>query len=254
MIPGVKGLWTKMVKPRYGLTHLLLYTVVLVFFLTFAEFRLITQLLQSPLPNRQIAAEQAVSDTTAYRMDYEFTIDWFTQHIPVWEAALEPFRGKPDIQYLEVGLYEGRSAIWMLENILTHPTARMTGMDIFDGTFKERYFANIERSGLADKVNTITGYSQIVLRSLPLNSFDIVYIDGSHSEDDVLEDAVLSWRLLKENGVLIFDDYQLYGRYSDNPSFPKIAIDPFVRCFGEHLEVIHNSSQLFLRKKPSANN
>ena len=54
--------------------------------------------------------------------------------------------------------------------------------------------------------------SQVVLRRLPLETYDIIYIDGSHATSDVLEDAVLSYRLLKPGGLLIFDDYHWAGR------------------------------------------
>ena len=50
-----------------------------------------------------------------YKREYEFTSNWFTHNLPYWHPILEPFKGKPDVHYLEVGLYEGRSAIWMLE-------------------------------------------------------------------------------------------------------------------------------------------
>ena len=205
---------------------------------------------ESPVPDVLIVQDPLLPTPDAYLQDYEFTSDWFTLHIPVWEAALSSFQGVPDIRYLEIGLYEGRSALWMLENILTHPTARMTGLDVFEGPLKERYFANISLSGAADKVTTIIDYSQVALRKLPLDSFDIVYIDGSHDENDVFEDAALSWRLLKEGGILIFDDYRHVACFRhNNVAFPKVAIDAFYRSFKRQLEVIHNSSQLLLRKK-----
>jgi predicted O-methyltransferase YrrM len=153
---------------------------------------------------------------------------------------------------LEVGAFEGRSAVWMLENVLADSTARMTVVDVFDGPFKDRYLANIDRSGAAGKVNMITGYSQLVLRDMPLDSFDIIFIDGSHQEDGVLEDAVLSWRLLKEGGILIFDDYRWFGSSEQEiTGVPKKAIDPFVECFDDHVDVIHNSYQVVLKKRTS---
>ena len=33
----------------------------------------------------------------------------------------------------------------------------------------------------------------------------IVYIDGSHRPEDVLTDAVMAWKLLKEGGIMILD-------------------------------------------------
>ena len=214
---------------------------------------------QSPLPDIVAAeiATEGIPDSIAYQKKYDFPgADWFTLNIPVWEKVLEPFKGKSSVNYLEIGVFEGRSVIWMLENILTDPTAQLTGIDIFDTNtynYKDNYFKNIEKSGFSDKVTTIQDFSQVALRSLPLGSFDIIYIDGSHAKDDVLEDAVLSWRLLKEGGVLIFDDYGWFGysfnRTSADPfECPKVAIDPFVKCFNEHLEVIHNSRQLIVKK------
>jgi len=38
-------------------------------------------------------------------------------------------------------------------------------------------------------------------------NYDIVYIDGSHVANDVLQDAVLVWQLVKVGGFMIFDDY-----------------------------------------------
>lgn len=250
-------------KPRYSPLHvvsLVLFTLAtMAIGMAYRVNQVKRVLFQSPLP-KVVAAEMAVDgipDSMAYRRKYSFPgADWFTYNIPVWEKVLEPFKGKPGVNYLEVGVFEGRSLIWMLENILTDPTARATGIDIFDDTwykYKDNYFKNVEKSGAADKVTTIEDFSQVALRSLPLRSFDIIYIDGSHAKDDVLEDAVLSWRLLKEGGVLIFDDYMpgpvACPKVAIDPSVRcKVAIDPFVQCFDEHLEVIHNSRQLIVKK------
>jgi hypothetical protein len=102
----------------------------------------------------------------AYSPDYEFTIDWFSRNIPIWEYGMSSYVGKPDIQYLEVGMYEGRSVVWMLENVLTHPTARVTGLDLFwdlteySPELHARFEANIELACGEDKVTTIVGFSQ----------------------------------------------------------------------------------------------
>ncbi len=255
----VRRLWTKTVKPRYSFLDLVIFALLVGVIVSAWVGIKIRQLrdaaFQSPVPEVRIAEEQTIPDSRAYQNRYDFSVNWFTWNIPVWERVLEPFKGKAHVQYLEIGVYEGRSALWMLENVLTHPTARLTGVDIFTGPYKDKYLANTERSGAAAKVRTITGYSQVVLRELPLDSFDIIYVDGSHSKNDVLEDAVLCSRLLKEQGVLIFDDYRWAGCFvrgpSDRPTdFPKAGIDAFAQCFDEQFEVIHNSYQMILRKKP----
>jgi predicted O-methyltransferase YrrM len=216
---------------------------------------LIRAVFVSPLPETQLGPRgRSIGDAQLYRHSYVFSSDWFTANIPIWDAALAPYKGKPGVQYLEVGLYEGRSALWMLENILTHSTSRLVGVDIFDGPLKQRYLENLERSDASDRAQTIIESSQVALRRLPLESFDIIYIDGSHAEDDVLEDAVLSFRLLKRDGVLIFDDYRWARAIStdspgDQKDFAKASIDRFVTAFHDHFETIHNGYQLILRKR-----
>jgi hypothetical protein len=66
-----------------------------------------------------------------YKKKYNFSEDWFTWNLPIWEEILGHLRGKPNIHYLEIGVFEGRSLIWMLENILTHPTSKATCIDVF---------------------------------------------------------------------------------------------------------------------------
>jgi hypothetical protein len=203
---------------------------------------------------RSTKITKEINPNKAYKKDYHFRVDLFSMRIPIWEKALENYRGKPNVHYLEVGLWEGGSALWVLENILTHPTARLTGIDPFlppEGPFtysaKEPFYSNLKLSGFEGKANIIEGFSQDELRKLPLESFDIIYIDGSHKKADVLEDAILSWRLLKDRGILIFDDYLLDNPY-DYGEAPKLAIDTFYAFFGDHFEIVHAGYQVLLKK------
>jgi hypothetical protein len=198
------------------------------------------------LANAQKPAAHVMS-TKHYRKDYRFTSDWFTPAIPVWKKVLSDYQGKPDIHYLEVGVFQGRSALWMLENILTHPSARMTTIDILENP---TYLENLEKSGAADKATTLIGPSQEVLLTLPADSFDIIYIDGSHQGDHVLTDAVLAWGLLKEGGTLIFDDYAWNKEWADEVT-PGVAVDTFVTLFRRELDVTWRKHQLVVkRRKP----
>ena len=190
-----------------------------------------------------------------FQREYDFTKNWFTPNIPVWKKALAPFVGQPNLHYLEVGPFEGQATVWMLENVLTHPSSRATGIDLFMGledvdgaTIKRRFLDNVKRAGAADRVRLMIGFSQEQLRKLPIDSFDIIYIDGSHMADDVLEDAVLAWRLLRNDGVIIFDDYN-WPRPGPGP---KIAINVFMQLFGRHFEIVHTRYQMIIRKRESA--
>lgn len=172
---------------------------------------------------------------------------------------LNEYRFKPDLSFLEIGSFEGRSAIWLLENILTDPTSRITCVDTWRGSaehknsaidfknIEENFDYNIQISGRAKQVTKIKGYSAFELRRLPFASFDFVYIDASHKASDVLEDAVLSWQLLKVDGVMIFDDYIWEPQYAQIDS-PALAIDAFVKCYADKLSVLRKGMQVTIRK------
>ncbi|MBI4549387.1 MAG: class I SAM-dependent methyltransferase [Candidatus Omnitrophica bacterium] len=179
---------------------------------------------------------------------YQFSTNWVSDRTPVWQTVLGPFKGKPGLQYLEIGVFEGRSAIWMMENILTHPSARMTVVDLFPDDLKDRFVRNLNLSGFQDRTRIVTGLSQAALRSLPFENYDIIYVDGSHKARDVLSDAVLSWPLLKKEGILIFDDYSLNrGRYPADHG-PALAIDAFLSAYRDELQVISEGIQLVVKK------
>lgn len=192
-----------------------------------------------------------------YRQAYAFSLDWFSVRIPTWRRLFGPLKGRPDLRYLEIGVYEGRSFIWMLENVLTHPTARLTAVDVFiPPEVHQRFLDNIELSGQGHRVTTIKGYSSVELRKLPLESFDIIYVDGSHTADDVLADAVLGWGLLKTGGIIVFDDFPWPGTYYTGPDshlpaelLPGMAINAFMQAYRNYIDVIEYGYQVFLRKR-----
>ncbi|MFI5350002.1 MAG: class I SAM-dependent methyltransferase [Elusimicrobiota bacterium] len=185
-----------------------------------------------------------------YLKAYSFTKEWmfFAPSCDVWNDLLSRYRGRENVNYLEVGLLEGGSALWMLENILTHPTARMTGIEHLP---QQALIDNLRLSGSFDKVTLLAGESELMLRQLPPASFDVVYLDGSHLPDDVMTDAVLSWGLLKPGGTLIFDDYQLWPRGSPNLA-ARMAIDAFLGAFQYYHEVLHRGYQVVIRKRTDA--
>jgi SAM-dependent methyltransferase len=183
------------------------------------------------------AGKQAAKFQKNYR--FQEDLDWVSPYIAVWEKALVPYKGQPNLRYLEIGLYQGRSFLWMLENVLTHPSARATGIDPF---LRPEFYPNLQMSTLGSKTTIIEGFSQVELRKLPVESFDFIYVDGSHNSRDVLEDVVLCWRLLKDGGLLILDDYRHHAGM-------KRAIDTFFSFFSGDFEPIHIDYQVLLKKK-----
>jgi len=189
---------------------------------------------------------------------YRFSFDWVSPHTAAWARDLEDMKGKPQVRALEVGCFEGQSACWFLDNILTHPTSRLVCVDPFAVPmasvllryFEARYDFNVAASGSAERVTKLIGQSQVVLRTLQPASFDFIYVDGSHKIGDVLQDAVLAWTLLKPGGLVNFDDYALVDDLSEGmlARAPGRAIDAFVSLLGSSASIVRRDWQMVLRK------
>ena len=190
---------------------------------------------------------------------YQFTQDWFSSNIPIWEQHLKQFINISTLNVLEIGSWEGRSTCWLLDNILTHESNKITCIDTFEGSVEHQYDPsyiqsiegrfdfNIVRAGVPEKVQKIVGKSYEVMRNLPLNSYNLVYIDGSHIASDVLEDAVLVWQLVQVGGFIIFDDYPF--SFPQNPNWnTRIGIDAFMMSFSNKIRVIHKAYQVIIEK------
>jgi len=202
---------------------------------------------QAPTPRKSMKPKQP-----GYRQDYVFSEDWFTHNIPSWKVHFAHYRGQPGLSYLEIGVFEGRSLFWIIDHVLTHPSSRATGIDILiPGNLR----SNLELSGAADRVTLIRGFSHVELRKLPLESFDIVYIDGSHHANDVLSDMVLSWELLKPGGHMILDDYAWKRDRNTGVAtlpeelLPGIAVDSFTSAYRTYVELVYKDYQVVLRKR-----
>lgn len=137
----------------------------------------------------------------------EFTVDWHSHHAATWHRFLDSFTGQP-VRCLEIGSHEGRSAVWMIRHLLSHPEASLTCVDPWPNPQAEKRFdANIDETGRANQVQK---YKAESFKVLPLMQpgFDFIYVDGHHEGRHVLEDAIHSFRLLAIDGILIFDDYR----------------------------------------------
>ena len=170
---------------------------------------------------------------------------------PGFNVFLDRYKGK-QAKFLEVGVYEGDCSKWLLG---TYADAHLTAVDTFGGS-AEHKAAGIDCSTLKAKyeqavapffgrVTIFQGPSHHVLRRLE-KIYDFVYIDASHEASDVFIDGALSWLLLKQGGILAFDDYDWHFR---GPlTEPKIAIDAFLKIFEGKFKLLHLGHRAVLEK------
>jgi len=195
-------------------------------------------------------------------MDKQFTTDWFSHNIPNWNYILEPFKNKPNLNFLEIGCWEGRATCWLLENILTDKSSKITVVDTFGGSPEETGMKELNLTEILtrfkhntsiyqDQITINQGYSSTILKQLPAKpQFDFAYIDASHTAYGTLEDAVLTHPLIKPGGIIIFDDYLWKDPNRTSPTdSPELGIDCFYNTYADFYEVIFNGYQVGLLKK-----
>lgn len=159
------------------------------------------------------------------------------------------YRDRP-AQFLEVGSFEGASAIWLLNHLLTHPEARLTCVDNNALRRGKRLLKNLAASGQAHKADILWIDSRTVRTHVPDDHFDFVYVDGSHSAPNVLYDVVNAFLICKPGGVVGCDDYEY--TVPENGSCPKEAIDTFLALAGDRVQVTYRGYQLWFRKRQLA--
>jgi predicted O-methyltransferase YrrM len=172
-----------------------------------------------------------------------------------WYFGLEEWKSlfytQKRVRALEIGAFDGVSANMMLDHLFVHPESEVICIDPFlpDPTTpqvceqtKKDFYENRRRGGHEGRIEIFEGLSVEVLAWMISeegywDSFDFIYIDGSHLAKDVLTDAVMSWNLLKYGGVIAFDDYEWNGG-SGKLGRPKAGINAFASVFGPELKLV----------------
>ncbi len=178
-----------------------------------------------------------------------FTADWFSNNIPVWNNALAPLKNRDGLCFLEIGSFEGRATCWMLENILTGPDSRIHCADPFPGPLLQRFRDNI--APWSERVIVHQGRSEDMLPNIA-GPFDVVYIDGLHLAFNVLQDAALTWNKLKVGGIMIFDDYLWGHQQVERSIVPKDGVDAFLSVIHGRYDLIHFGYQVIIRKNENS--
>jgi SAM-dependent methyltransferase len=182
---------------------------------------------------------------------YRYTQDWFSYHEAMWLTYFGSLAGRPGLRFLEIGSFEGRSACWIAEHLLTGAGSILFCVDPFSGYPGQElnFDHNVNASpNTAHKILKLRGRSCEVLHLLPTEGFDLIYVDGSHAALDVLQDAAGAWKLLRPHGILVFDDYGNTALPVPSGLAVKPAIDTFLGVMDGHYDMLFKDWQVAIRK------
>ena len=182
-------------------------------------------------------------------VQYTLANNWFSI------ININHYKDRP-INYLEIGTFYGANILSVANLYGLHNDSKLYCIDPWEDyddypeyknkqqTIYDSFINNVEKSGQAHKIIINRGYSNNIVPQLQDDFFDIIYIDGNHEPEYVLEDAVLSFRKLKVGGILIFDDYGWGG-----PDLTKKGIDGFLSGYHKRISYLGEKiNQIFIRK------
>jgi predicted O-methyltransferase YrrM len=198
---------------------------------------------------------------------FKFTQDWFHWSPAIWEQLVPSLPGRK--LFLELGAFEGRSTAWIVKNML-EDDGRLVSVDTWEGAeehlimglamsdAEDNYDHNLRLLGKQYPKRTVLKYKMTSYEALTMLAgspyqaggpqFDFIFVDASHTAPDVLTDACVAWPMLKDKGIMVFDDY-LWGENRDVLHRPKLAVDAFVNIFAEQLTPVHMGYQYIVRKE-----
>lgn len=190
-----------------------------------------------------------IKNETFDGVQYRLANLWF-QTVPLSNYVDRP------INYLEIGTFFGANLLSVADSYGIHKDSKLYCIDPWEdyedypeykdeqNTIYGMFLKNIEKSESKDKIVINRGYSNNEVPKFQDDFFDIIYIDGNHEPDYVLEDAILCFRKLKKNGIMIFDDYGWGG-----PDLTTRGIDAFIHAYHKKIEFLGViNSQAYVRK------
>lgn len=162
------------------------------------------------------------------------------------------------VDFLQLGAYTGDATKWLFENILTHPEATLTDVDTWEGSdepeHKTMEWRNVEDT--YDEKNSVWIRSgNVIKKKMTTDEFfaqntkqyDFVYVDADHTAIATLVDGLNAFSVLKNGGVLGFDDYQ-WAPNLELKLRPKSAVDAFLVCYKNKITVLEHGLQVWVRK------
>ncbi len=176
---------------------------------------------------------------------------WFTNNLYFLKKNLSSHVFE---NLLEIGSYEGRSAIFFAD---LFKDSKISCVDTWVGSDEHKHinFNSIENNfdhnikPLKDKEKLIKfKMTSDEFFKINNNKFDFIYIDGDHSNDQVLKDLKNSWSFLNNNGFLLIDDY-MWWYYKDLRNNPASSVNSFIKDNINQINKLIVWHQVLIQKK-----
>ena len=184
--------------------------------------------------------------------DKNFSTYWFLNNYKIIGSFL-PINQNETFNYLEIGSFEGLSSLFILSY---WKNANVTCVDTWETSKDDSQFLDFNFQTVEKKFDTnlkdfsfrkIKSTSEIAFKQFKQKeSFDYIYIDGSHNGIDIYNDALASFNILKVGGIIIFDD--ITNIYQDIEMQPHDAFEKFYNLYKRKIKVLYLKNIAVIKK------
>ena len=190
----------------------------------------------------KIKNKNIYDDFFNYLKDFKFSKNYFKHNPPIWfEILNKNYLLNKKVNVLEIGTFEGMSFLFFqkylqLENLYCVDVIENENFKLNKEKFKNYKFFNISSDDFFKRTTDV--------------KFDIIYVDGSHYVKDVYNDIINSHHNLKENGILIIDDFLLDVEFRRNKKYFEEVMTGVFMFFNENFnyKILYTGHQLILKK------
>ena len=172
-------------------------------------------------------------------------------------AQLYPTKPEGVMKCVEIGSFEGRGSILINDFLCAHKDSVLYCIDPFDDEYVKgndkmsfwdhacngQYIKFKHNTANIAKIIEMKGTSDVMIPKLDDNSIDFCYIDGDHSPEQVYKDIINMFNKMKNNGIVLFDDYL----WEINGIVTKKGIDKFLEEYKNKCELLFSRFQLAIR-------
>jgi hypothetical protein len=176
-----------------------------------------------------------------FRLEDHEIYEWLSPRDAYISASLLTLNGSAPQNVCEIGSWKGGFVVAVLTNTLN---VRMVSIDPYPGLkkIKIQFFDELEKRGLSNQVDWFPT-KEIFSQNSNIMSFDLIHIDGEHSEVAVLEDLLFAEKNLAIGGIIAIDDIW-------HQDFPGIASAVFKFCHeSEFVPFLISGPKIYLNRE-----
>ena len=181
---------------------------------------------------------------------YKFSFnDWFSPNIEIWKKFVNKIN---NINYLEIGSFEGRSTVFISQLKNTNSITAIDtweGSDEHNGISFKKVFENFKGNINYTNKSNINFFRETSDNFFSKNkkTYNLIYIDGSHEYSQVNKDFSNSFNCLEKNGYLICDDFNWFFYKNINKN-PMKAILECYKKYNKNLSIEFLNHQIIFKK------